>query len=66
MNEMHCNKFLVSYSEDGLFTLEQLEKCFGKIGTVQVQLIDYNRFRSNDSKLPPKLKEYLISVERKA
>lgn len=65
MNEMHCNKFLVSYSEDGLFTLDQLEECFRKIGTVQVQLIDYSRFRSNDSKLPPKLKEYLISVERK-
>ncbi len=65
MNEMHCNTFLVSYSEDGLFTLEQLKECFGKIGKVQVQLIDYNRFKSNDSKLPSKLKEYLISVERK-
>lgn len=64
MSDMHCNKFLVSYSEDGLFTLEQLEECFGKFGAVEVQVIDYNRFRSNDSKLPPKLKEYLISVER--
>lgn len=64
MSDMHCDKFLISYSEDGLFTLEQLEECFGKFGTVDVQLIDYNRFRSNDSKLPPKLKEYLISVER--
>lgn len=64
LSDMHCNKFLISYSEDGLFTLEQLKDCFGKFGTVNVQLIDYNRFRSNDSKLPPKLKEYLISVER--
>ena len=64
MTEMHCDKFLVSYSEDGLFTLEQLEECFSHIGRVNVQEIDYNRFRSNDSKLPPKLKEYLISVER--
>lgn len=64
MNDMHCNKFLVSYSEDGLFTLEQLRDCFEKFGAVKVQLIDYSRFRSNDSKLPPKLKEYLISVER--
>lgn len=65
MTEMRCNKFLISYSEDGLFSLEQLEECFGEIGVVEVQEIDYNRFRSNDSKLPPKLKEYLISVERK-
>ena len=64
MNDMHCDKFLVSYSEDGLFTLEQLEECFSKFGTVGVQLIDYNRFRSNNSKLPSRLKEYLISVER--
>ena len=64
MSDMHCDKFLISYSEDGLFTLDQLTECFGKFGAVDVQLIDYNRFRSNDSKLPPKLKEYLISVER--
>lgn len=64
MTDMHCNKFLVSYSEDGLFTLDQLKDCFGKFGKVDVQVIDYNRFRSNDSKLPQKLKEYLISVER--
>ena len=64
MKEMHCDKFLISYSEDGLFGLEQLEECFSKIGRVEVRKIDYNRFRSNDSKLPLKLKEYLISVER--
>ena len=64
MTEMHCNKFLISYSEDGLFSLEQLEECFSKIGKVNVEKIDYNRFKSNDSKLPQKLKEYLISVER--
>lgn len=64
MSDMHCDRFLVSYSEDGLFSLDQLRECFGQFGTVEVQLIDYNRFRSNDSKLPPKLNEYLISVER--
>ena len=64
MRDMHCDKFLVSYSEDGLFSLQQLEECFSAIGKVDVLEIDYNRFRSNDSKLPPKLKEYLISVER--
>lgn len=64
ITDMHCDNFLVSYSEDGLFTLEQLEACLGQFGSVDVQQIDYNRFRSNDSKLSPKLKEYLISVER--
>lgn len=65
IGDMHCPKFLVSYSEDGLFTLEQLNECFSKFGIVDVQEIDYNRFRSNDSKLPKKLKEYLITIERK-
>lgn len=64
LTDMHCNNFLISYSEDGLFTLEQLKKCFEEFGKVSVDKIDYNRFRSNDSKLPPKLKEYLISIER--
>lgn len=64
LSDMHCNRFLISYSEDGLFPLEQLKECFSKYGTVKIQFIDYNRFRSNDSKLPPKLKEYLISIER--
>jgi adenine-specific DNA-methyltransferase len=64
IGDMHCSKFLISYSEDGLFSLEQLEECFRKFGVVEVQEIDYNRFKSNGSKLPKKLKEYLISIER--
>lgn len=55
---------MIATAQDGLFTLGQLEECFSKFGTVEVQEIDYNRFRSNDSKLPKKLKEYLISIER--
>lgn len=64
ITDMHCDNFLVSYSEDGLFTLQQLETCFEQFGSVDVQQINYSRFRSNDSKLSPKLKEYIISVER--
>lgn len=64
IGEMNCPKYLISYSEDGLFSLEQLKECFQKFGKVEVQLIDYNRFKSNDSKLPKILKEYLISIER--
>ena len=64
MGKMHCNTFLVSYSEDGLFSLEQLKDCFMKFGQVDVQEIDYNRFRSNGSPLPKKLKEYLITVKK--
>ena len=64
IGDMNSPKFLISYSEDGLFSIDQLEDCFKKYGTVNIQLIDYNRFRSNGSKLPKKLKEYLISIEK--
>ena len=65
IGDMNCDKFLISYSEDGLFKLDELEECFGKFGHVEVIKIDYNRFRSNNSKLPKNLKEYLISIERR-
>lgn len=65
IRNMNCNTFLVSYSEDGLFSLEQLVECFGKFGCVTVQEIDYNRFRSNNSPLPKKLKEYLITLQKR-
>lgn len=65
IGDMHCDKFLISYSEDGLFKLDELETCLGKFGHVEVIKIDYNRFRSNNSKLPKNLKEYLISIERR-
>ena len=61
---MNCRKFLVSYSEDGLFSLDQLVECFSKFGTVEVQTIEYSRFKSNGSKLPKKLNEYLISIDK--
>ncbi len=64
IRNMHCDIFLISYSEDGLFSLEQLIACFEQFGNVDVQIIDYNRFRSNDSPLPQKLKEYLITVRK--
>ena len=65
IGDMNCDKFLISYSEDGLFKLDELQECFGQFGDVEVVKIDYNRFRSNDSKLPKNLKEYLISIERR-
>jgi adenine-specific DNA-methyltransferase len=64
IGEMECDIFLISYSEDGLFTLEQIIACFEAFGKVGVQKIDYNRFRSNDSPLPKKLQEYLITLTK--
>ena len=64
ISEINCPYFVISYSEDGLFTIEQLRNCFEQFGTVRIDEIDYNRFKSNDSQLPQKLTEYLITIER--
>lgn len=65
MSEMRCPTFLISYSEDGLFTIEQLKECFEAFGVVNIFEIEYTRFRSNNSPLPKSIKEYIIKVCKK-
>lgn len=65
ISSMNCDIFLISYSEDGLFSLEQLVDTFSEFGNVTYEHIDYNRFRSNNSSLPKTLKEYLITIQKK-
>lgn len=64
VSEIDCPNILISYSEDGLFALEELTDMLSKYGEVDVEYIDYNRFRSNQSKLPKKLNEYMIKVKK--
>lgn len=64
ISNMDCDIFLISYSEDGLFTLDQLIETFSEFGTVTYEHIDYNRFRSNKSSLSKTLKEYLITIHK--
>lgn len=59
---MNCRDFLISYSEDGLLSLDELADCFTKYGVVQVSTFRYKRFKSNESKLAPQLAEYLIHL----
>ncbi|MBW8452235.1 MULTISPECIES: DNA adenine methylase [Lactobacillus] len=64
IQNMKCPKFIISYSEDGLFPLEQLVSNFENVGKVSVDKINYRRFRSNHSKLPTNLHEYLICINK--
>lgn len=63
-SNMDCPYFLVSYSEDGLFSLEELVELFSEFGSVTVKAIPYNRFRSNNSPLGKKLEEYIICLRK--
>lgn len=64
LSSMDCPKFLISYSEDGLFPITQLMDTFAEFGLVELQEIEYKRFRSNNSSLDTKISEYLIHVSR--
>lgn len=64
ISEMNCSNFIISYSEDGLFPLATLVELLEKYGEVNVEYIDYNRFRSNQSQLPLKLSEYMIELKK--
>lgn len=60
---MPCNDFLISYSEDGLLTINELSDCFSNYGQVNIETFRYKRFKSNESKLAPELTEYLIHLK---
>ncbi|WP_270815240.1 DNA adenine methylase [Hungatella effluvii] len=64
LKEMNCPHFLVSYSEDGLLSMEQMESLFSEFGQVVINELDYTRFRSNNSALPKTITEYLIEVHK--
>lgn len=64
IGKMNCPYYIISYSEDGLFTLDQLVSCFSEFGKVTVNSIDYKRFRSNNSSLPKNITEYLIIIQK--
>jgi adenine-specific DNA-methyltransferase len=59
---MQCNRFLISYSEDGLLSLGQLKSLFEEYGEVSYKCFSYPRFRSNDSLLSGTVTEYLFQV----
>lgn len=64
ISDMDCKNFIISYSEDGLFSLEQLTDLLSQYGMVEVKYIDYTRFRSNQSHLPKHLNEYIIKLRK--
>ena len=65
ITEMDCNKFIISYSEDGLLSLNELIELFSLFGDVTYKTIEYSRFRSNNSNLSKKFNEYIIILTKR-
>ena len=63
-NGAECNQFMVSYSEDGLLSKEQLMELFSEIGTVTLKEIPFSRFRSNAGGQGGTVIEYLFHIRR--
>jgi adenine-specific DNA-methyltransferase len=64
ITSMKCPIFLISYSEDGLLSIDELVSFLGGLGQTSVRSVEYARFRSNNSSLEKTLVEYLITVSR--
>jgi len=62
--DMACQHFLVSYSEDGLLSIEELRDFFSQYGAVTVKEFRHKRFKSNNSQLGPSITEYLLHLSR--
>ena len=61
---MKCDQFLISYSEDGLLSLDELRELLERWGHVEIQTFRYPRFRSNNSELGSHVTEYLFHLQR--
>jgi adenine-specific DNA-methyltransferase len=61
---MNCSCFLISYSEDGLLSREEMLEHLSQFG--ETRLFEYvvPRFRSNKSQLGRRMTEYLFTLNR--
>lgn len=62
--DINCPVCLISYSEDGLFPIDELCDVFASFGKVSKKEIAYKRFRSNNSPLANDIKEFIIILEK--
>lgn len=63
-NGADCDQFMISYSEDGLLSEEQLFELFSEVGTVTLKKIPFSRFRSNAGGQGGTVIEYLFHIKR--
>jgi adenine-specific DNA-methyltransferase len=64
IREMSCPKFLISYSEDGLLSKEELNSLFSEFGDVEFEHLIHQRFKSNTGGSGGKIKEYLFKITK--
>ncbi len=61
---MNCDNYLISYSEDGLLSIEDFKELLTPFGDVYIDEFVHKRFKSNGSLLNNNLTEYLIHLSK--
>ena len=51
VENMNCNNFLISYSEDGLLSIEDFQTLLSNFGDIYIDSFIHKRFKSNNSRL---------------
>ncbi len=61
---MNCSRYLISYSEDGLLSREEMLQLLEQFGEAKLFEYAVPRFRSNNSPLKRTMTEYLFTLTR--
>lgn len=64
IRDMDCKTFLVSYSEDGLLSKDELLNLFSEFGSVEFESLIHQRFKSNNGGAGGAVEEYLFKVSK--
>ena len=64
ISSMNCQRFVISYSEDGLLPVDELMSFLRRFGQVALQHVRNKRFKSNESELATDITEYFITLEQ--
>ncbi|WKZ37598.1 MAG: DNA adenine methylase [Anaerolineales bacterium] len=64
INNMRCDRYLISYSDEGLLTIDELFDYLSKFGRVTLSKFAYKRFKSRAEESRPEITEYLIDLRR--
>lgn len=63
-SEMNCDQFLISYSEDGLLSENEILDLFEEFGEVTLKKIPFKRFKSNTGGNGGIVNEYLFHLNK--
>lgn len=64
IRDMDCKTFLVSYSEDGLLSRDELLDLFSELGSVEFDSLIHQRFKSNNGGAGGAVQEYLFKISK--